>query len=311
MNKKKHGISLLKLVMLLLAVLFLAINYLDSLKPLRELVESETLLFNLGSYKVSIYNVANSFIGILVVFWLTTFTVRFSGRRIKKLSDVSLSTKTLITKLVQIGIYSLAVLLGLKLLGIDITTLAIFGGALGIGIGFGLQKITSNLISGIILLLEKSVEVGDLIELSDGTIGFVRNTGSRCMLVEAFDGREIMIPNEDFIANRVTNWTFSSSKGRVEINLCISYNSSVDKAMELMKQCAREHPRSIEEPEPLCFVSECGEYFIKLLLVFWVGDVAQGRMEPKSDVFRAILKNFKENDIEIPYPQRDVYVRER
>ena len=134
----------------------------------------------------------------------------------------------------------MAFLFSLDLIGLDIMTFTVFSGAVGIGIGFGLQKVTSNFISGLILLFEKSIEQDDLIELNDGTYGFVQHTGARYTLIETFDGKEIMIPNEDFITNRVINWTYSNSNGRVDIELGVSYNSDLEVfTKKLAPHCCR------------------------------------------------------------------------
>ena len=195
------------------------------------------------------------------------------------------------------------------MIGLDLTTLTVFGGALGIGLGFGLQKIASNFISGLILLLERSVEQDDLIELPDGTSGFVRRSSARYTLIETFDGKEILIPNEDFITNRVTNWTLSSTKARIQINLGVAYGSDIEQAQELILQAAREHPRCIEDPEPQCFLLNFGDSSVDFTLLFWVENVVDGRWAPQSEVMFAIWRKFREHGIEIPFPQRDLHIK--
>ena len=199
--------------------------------------------------------------------------------------------------------------MGLDVLGIDLTAFAVVGGAIGIGIGFGLQKITSNFISGLILLFEKSVEEGDLIELNDGTIGYVRSTGARYTLIETFESREIMIPNEDFITNRVTNWTFSNSQGRIEINIGVAYGSDLDQVSEILINAAKEHPRCSKQPAADSFLVDFGDNSINFTLYFWVDDIVEGLKRPKSDVLFSIWRKFKDNNIEIPFPQRDVHIK--
>ncbi len=187
------------------------------------------------------------------------------------------------------------------------TTFAVIGGAVGVGIGFGLQKIASNFISGVILLFEKSVEIGDIVEIENANIfGTVKHFGGRYTLVEGVDGREIMIPNEDFIIGKVTNWTYSNSRARVEISLGVAYGSDLEKVKEIMTECAKEHPRCLTYPEIDCFVTQFGEYDIKITLYFWISDIVEGRMKPKSDIIVSIWKKFKENGIEIPLPQREI-----
>ena len=206
-------------------------------------------------------------------------------------------------------VYFLAFLFALGVLGIDLTALTVFSGAVGIGVGFGLQKIASNFISGIILLFEKSVEEGDLVELSDGIAGFVRETGARYTLIETFEGHEVMVPNEDFITNRVTNWTFSNSRGRIDINIGVSYGSDLDKVATLLVEAANGHPRCSQSPAAECFLVDFGDNSVNFTLYFWVDDVIEGRKRPRSDVLFAIWRKFKENDIEIPFPQRDLHIK--
>ena len=187
------------------------------------------------------------------------------------------------------------------------TTFAVLGGAIGVGIGFGLQKIASNFISGIILLFEKSVEVGDWIEIENSNIfGVIKHFASRHTLIECFDGKEIMVPNEDFIIGRVTNWTYSNNRARIEINVGVAYNSDLEKVKDVMTSCAYENPRCLNYPEVECYVTQFGEYDIKFTLYFWVSDITGGRMSAKSDVMMRIWKRFQENNIRVPVPQREI-----
>ncbi len=183
------------------------------------------------------------------------------------------------------------------------------GGAVGVGIGFGLQKIASNFISGIILLFEKSVEVGDIVELDNGSIyGTVRHFGGRYTLVEATDGKEIMIPNEEFIINKVTNWTYSNNRARIEIQIGVDYQSDLNLTKEIMLSSAKSHKKCIAYPEPECFVTSFNEYDITMTLHFWISDIVDGRMGAKSDVMIEVFNALKENNISIPFPQREVKI---
>jgi small-conductance mechanosensitive channel len=169
----------------------------------------DELYFKIGKIKISVYIIIKAFIVLLLVFWLSSLISRKSKSYVDNSKNIKSSTKGIISKFIDILVYSIVALIILKTFGVDLTTIAVIGGAVGVGIGFGLQKIASNFISGIILLFEKSVEVGDIVELDKGSIyGTVRHFGGRYTLVEATDGKEIMIPNEEFIINKVTNWTF-------------------------------------------------------------------------------------------------------
>ena len=298
-----------KVLILLLVLGIAALVYFDYLDPVITFLSSDALTLEVGNLKISAYLAIKSVITIVILFWATGIFSEFGETRINNLKSINPSNKSLITKAFQILIYFLAFVIGLDILGIDLTALAIFSGAVGIGVGFGLQKITSNFISGIILLFEKSIENEDLVELTDGTYGFVRHTSARYTLIETFDGKEIMIPNEDFITNRVTNWTFSNNNGRVEILIGVSYDSDIEKARELILQAATEHPRCVDEPEPACYLIDFGDSSVNFQLFFWVSDVTEGRLEPRSDVLRSIWRKFAEHNIVIPFPQRDLHIK--
>ncbi len=270
----------------------------------------DELYFKIGKIKISVYILIKAFIVLLLVFWLSSLVSRKSKSYVDNNKNIKSSTKGIISKFIDILIYSIVALIILKTFGVDLTTIAVIGGAVGVGIGFGLQKIASNFISGIILLFEKSVEVGDIVELDNGNIyGTVRHFGGRYTLVEATDGKEIMIPNEEFIINRVTNWTYSNNRARIEIQVGIAYQSDLNKAKEIMLACAKLHKKCISYPEPECFVTSFNDYDISMTLYFWINDIIDGRMGAKSDVMIEVFNRLKENNIEIPFPQREVRVK--
>lgn len=268
-------------------------------------------MLKVGSYEVTAYRLISSLIGLLMVFWIAGLISVYGEKRIRSLVHIRASNRTLLVNGFKLIIFVSVFFIGLNTLGINPTVLTVFGGALGIGIGFGLQKIASNFISGIILLFEKSVEEGDLVELDGGFQGFVRRTGARYTLIETFDSKEIMIPNEDFITNRVINWTFSNTLGRVEVIVGVSYESDIELARNLILEAATEHPICSLNPAPQCHLTDFAASSVNFLLYFWVDDVTLGRIEPKSDVLRSIWKKFKANDITIPYPQSDVHIKDR
>lgn len=263
--------------------------------------------FKIGQVRISVYLVMKAFIVFLIVFWLSNLISKKSKSYIDNSKSIKSSTKGIISKIIDILVYSVVVIILLKTFGVDMTTLAVIGGAVGVGIGFGLQKIASNFISGIILLFEKSVEIGDIVELDGGNIyGEIKHFGGRYTLVESSDGKEIMIPNEDFIISKVTNWTYSNSRARIEINLGVAYGSDLELVQKIMISCAKENSHCLAYPEIECFVTQFGEFDIKFTLYFWISDIVRGRMLPRSEVLMSIWKKFRENGIEIPLPQREV-----
>jgi len=271
----------------------------------------DQIAFKLGEVRISAYIVLKAFVILIITIWFSGLLTRKSKSFISSSKSIKSTTKGIIGKIIDILVYSIAVILILKTFGVDMTAFAVIGGAIGVGIGFGLQKIASNFISGIILLLEKSIEVGDIVEVDGGKIyGVVKNFSSRYTLVEELDGKEILIPNEEFIINKVTNWTYSNNRARVEINVRVAYGSDLKKVEEVMMKCASENPRCLNYPEIEWYVTAFAEYDIKITMYMWVSDIVQGRMGPRSEVYMAILEEFKKNNIVIPYPKTEFLKRE-
>ncbi len=265
--------------------------------------------FTIGQVRISVYLVIKSFIVLLVVFWASSLLSQKTRFYIENNKKIESGTRNLIAKFIDISIYLIAGIVLLKTLGVGLETLAIMGGAIGVGIGFGLQKIASNFISGIILLFEKSVELGDIIELENGKIvGAVRHFSSRYTLIEGWDGREILVPNEELIINKVANLTYSNNRSRIEIKVGVDYDSNLEQVREIMINCAKEHPRCVSYPDADCFITELDEYSVKFTLYFWVSDITAGKLGPQSDTIIAIWKKFKEHGIKIPAPRRDVKI---
>ena len=263
--------------------------------------------FKIGNVRISIYLVIKAIIVLMIVFWISSLVSKKSKSYVDNSKSIKSSTKSIIAKFIDIIVYAIVIIILLKTFGVDMTTLAVIGGAVGVGIGFGLQKIASNFISGIILLFEKSVEIGDVVELDGGNIyGIVKHFGGRYTLIEGSDGKEIMVPNEDFIIQKVTNWSYTNNRARIEINLGVAYGSDLTMVRDILLNCARENSRCLNYPEAECFVTSFGEYDIKFTLYFWISDIVEGRAKPKSDVLINIWDKLQENNIRIPLPQREV-----
>lgn len=264
--------------------------------------------FSLGTVELSAYVVLKGIIAMIALQWVASLSVKLLDTRLQGIQDLRASNRALVLKLFSILVYCVVFLFAMQLLGINLTALGVFGGALGVGLGFGLQKIASNFISGIILLFEKSIEIGDLIELADGTVGYVRQTFARYTRLEMVNGKEILIPNEEFISQRVISWTHSNKKAQIEIVLSVSYDADVALARRLMMQAAEGYKWMLPGSETSCYLTSFGDSGIELRMQFWVRDVTRGRMAPKSDVMFGILEAFRAHNIIIPYPQREVRV---
>jgi len=291
----------------LLAIVIAGVT--GNLAIVRDYLDTDALTFIIGNFRVSLYDVLRALVVLVLVFWITAAIANTVQYRVRRLKGLHPTTQTLVSKILQIAIYVVAALISMDVLGLNLTTLTVFSGAVGIGIGLGLQNIASNFISGVILLLERSVDIDDLIELPDGVTGFVRKSSARYTLLETFDGKEVLVPNEDFITSRVTNWTLSTSKGRVEVNVGVAYGSDLELAHKLILEAASEHAMCLNEPAPQCFLRNFGDSSIDFTLLFWIEDVVTGRWKPKSDVMFAIWHKFRDNGIEIPFPQRDLHIK--
>lgn len=312
MTKSKSTGSLklriLKWTTALLLVCFVAAGFMGHLNPVLEFLDKPEFQFSIGIYETSVSRILTKIFVVFALFWIATLITAMGKKSIRKINALKPSNRTLLSNGLQILIFAIVFMIGLDLLGINMTSFAVVGGAIAVGIGFGLQKITSNFISGLILLFEKSVEEGDLIELNDGTVGFVRNTGARYTLIETFDNKDLMVPNEDFITNRVTNWTFKSTRARVDTRITVAYDSDLEFTRTLILETARAHARCSPDPEPQCHLDSYGENGFNFILYFWVSDVTLGRMDVKSDILRTLWGEFKTHKIVVPLPQRSVHI---
>jgi small-conductance mechanosensitive channel len=294
------------LVIVLLAIIFFLhiFNMLDMV-----IFYLDQFAFKLGKIRISVYLILKIIIVLLSVMSIAGFLSKKIKNYVVNNKTIKANTKSIINKFLDIVIYSAVFIIILKIFGVDLTAFAVIGGAIGVGIGFGLQKIASNFISGIILLFEKSVEVGDIVELENGNIfGTVKHFGGRYTLVEAMDGKEIMIPNEEFIINKVTNWTYSNNRARIEIVVGVAYGSDLIKAKQIMLECAKGHKKCLPYPEAECFLTVFDDYDIKFTLYFWINDIIDGRLGAKSDVMIAVYQKLTANNIIIPIPQREVKI---
>lgn len=268
--------------------------------------------FSLGDKKLTITDLIKMTVLVIAFFAAALFASRFFRRQINQVRGVNPSLKVLFSNIINVGLLCVAGIMTLNLIGIDLTALAVFSGALGVGIGFGLQKIISNFVSGIILLLDRSLKPGDVIEIETGhgtTYGWVETLGLRYTSVTTRDGTETLIPNETFITNPVTNWSYSHSKVRRKLPIGIAYDTDVEKAMELCIEAAKSVPRVIDDPAPVCQLRGFGDSSVNLELRFWLGDPSGGVRNVESQVNMEIWKLFREHGIEIPFPQQDITIR--
>jgi small-conductance mechanosensitive channel len=311
MKYKINEVKMNKFKIILALILFSAVGvlfYNGAFEPVIKFLDSDDLSFTIGKSKYTAFKVIKAIVALVFVFWIAQSASNFIDRYFKKFNHLNPSNRALIVKTLQIGVFFLALLTAMDMIGIDLKALTIFGGALGIGIGFGLQKITSNFMSGVILLFEKSVKEGDLLELADGTTGYVRKISARYTLFESFENKEVLIPNEDLITQRVINLTLSNSRGRVNILVGVDYNSDMDLVKNLLLDSANSHPRTSKIEKPICQMSQFADSAVIFKLHVWVDDVKEGRSDVQSDIMFKILENFKANNIKVPYPTREIFI---
>ncbi len=264
--------------------------------------------FSFGEVSVSALTVVQGLIALGVLLWLTTVAGQLVEGRIKSSENLSPSLKALSTKLLRIVLAVLAVVVALKIVGIDLTAFAVFGGAIGVGLGFGLQKIFANLVSGFILLLDKSIKPGDVIAIAD-YYGRVESLGARYVSVLTRDGIEHLIPNEELITTRVENWSHSQNLLRIRKTIGVHYKSDIKKAMALCLEAADETPRILKDPAAVCHLKEFADNSVNLELRFWIDDPMNGRANVVSTLQLGIWEKFHAHEIEIPYPQQDIHIR--
>jgi small-conductance mechanosensitive channel len=283
-----------------------ALNIVELLQP--TIVLLDQLGLTLGGLRISALTVIKAMLALAVLLWVATFASRLLESRIKSAPNLTPSVQVLFTKLLKIVLVTIAVVAALGSVGIDLTAFAVFSGAVGVGIGFGLQKVVANLISGVILLLDRSVKPGDVIAVGD-SYGWIDSLGARYVSVVTGDAIEYLIPNEDLIANRVENWSYSNNLLRLRAPIGISYGADVRQAMRLCVEAARAAPRVLAQPEPACLMAGFGESSVDLELCFWINDPQAGTTNVRSAVLLGVWDRFREHGIEIPFPQRDLHIR--
>jgi small-conductance mechanosensitive channel len=283
-----------------------ALNILNLLDPTTDLLDGIAL--TLGSLRISALTIIKAVLSLAVLLWLATVASRVLERRITTLPNLTPSLQVLLSKLLKIVFIVIAVVVALNSVGIDLTAFAVFTGAVGVGVGFGLQKAISNFVSGVMLLLDKSVKPGDVISVGQ-TYGWVSSLGARYVSVVTRDGTEYLIPNEDLITHQVVNWSYSSNQVRLRIPIGVSYNADVRQARALCLEAAAETPRVLAEPPPVCLLLGFAESAIDLELRVWIHDPKNGVGNVKSDVLLLVWDKFHAHGIEFPYPQRDLHLK--
>ena len=274
----------------------------------------DALDVQVGNIRLSVYGLARVIIFGSILLWLGIVFNNIGQQLIRKQETVNLEIRKIFAQLFQVTLFIVIFIMLLQIMGVNLTALTVFGGALGVGLGFGLQAIASNFISGLIILMDRSIKVGDYIELDDGRSGTIRDINMRSTLMETFDGKDVMVPNEQFITTRFTNWTHKNKKQRYDLHFQVSYNTDIPSMLKIVKQTVRSHPQVINEPDtPIeeladAEIEEFGESGINILVEFWMEGLDDGVNRVGADLLLMIWQALKDNNIEIPFPQRDVHL---
>jgi small-conductance mechanosensitive channel len=264
--------------------------------------------FPLGNVTISAWGIIAGVTTLVVLLWLAFGIARFVEGRVKRLRAFSPSLQVLLAKIVRTILLLLAVIIAISSMGVDLTALTVLGGAIGLGLGFGLQKIVSNLVCGFILLTDRSVKPGDVIEIGS-TYGWINNLNARYVSVITRDGTEHLIPNEDLVTQRVVNWSYTNNLVRVRTPVGISYNSDPHKAIAIIKEVIAKESRILKDPPASVLVVGFGDSSVDLEVRCWIADPVNGVGNLRSALLLGIWDAFKEHGIEIPFPQRDLHIR--
>jgi small-conductance mechanosensitive channel len=287
------------------AWLIAALHILNLLIPVINLLDQ--LAIDLGGVRISMLLLIKGVIVFAVLLKFASSGSSLLEKRILSLEELTPSVQVLLSKALKITLLAVAVIVALSSLGINLSAFAFIGGAIGVGVGFGLQKVVSNLVSGVILLLDRSIKPGDVIAIGS-TYGRIQSLGARYVSVATRDRTEYLIPNEDLITTQVINWSFSDKLVRLKIVVGVSYDSDIHAVMRLMVETAATIPRVLADPKPVCQLKNFGDSSVDMELRIWISDPENGISNVSSAVRVALWDVFKEHGIEIPYPQRDVHV---
>ena len=265
---------------------------------------------SLGNIKFSVLSLLRGGISGALLFWLGSWSNRQSADYIKRQGELRPATQELAVKAVEVAIFGAAFLLLMQIMGIDLTAVAVLGGALGVGIGLGLQQIAANFVSGLILLLEGQTTIGDFVQLDGGEAGTIVKMTARACILQTFDGRSIVVPNDHFITTRVTNYSSEASPNRYEALFSVSYDTDLNRVPEIIAQAVAALPFVLSMPDkPECDLKSFGDSAVNFGVEFWVNGLDGGANKYMSPVLFAIWNACKTNEIEMPYPHRVVEIK--
>ncbi|PJB71969.1 MAG: mechanosensitive ion channel family protein [Alphaproteobacteria bacterium CG_4_9_14_3_um_filter_47_13] len=275
----------------------------------------DSLGITLGTFRLSALSIVKGILALFMLLYAALFLSGFLERKVQSATSLTISSRVLIGKIIRVTLVTFALLIGVTSAGIDLSLFAVFSGALGLGVGFGLQKGISNLFSGMMLLVDKSIKPGDVIELpgvgGEGTFGWVEHMGARYTEIITRDNKSYLIPNEDFITKQVVNWSHGSTLIRIEVKFGVSYRHNPHEVKAIAEAASVScDKRVVADPAPVCHLTAFGDSSLDFKLRFWIKDAEKGITNIRGAVMLALWDAFKENNIDIPYPHREVYIHE-
>jgi small-conductance mechanosensitive channel len=301
-----------KLMLRWVAMPLLALSLLGLLGPVNDALESMSV--NLGNLRLSVATLLRSLIFGGLLFWLGWVSNSAGQNVIRRQEALDVRAREVVAKLYQIGLMVLVALLFLQIMGISLTALAVFGGAVGVGVGFGLQTIASNYISGLIILFDRSLAVGDYIETEGGLAGHVRSLNMRYTTLESFDGKMVLVPNEKFVGEPFNNWSHKDQKQRYSVNFSLPYDTDIRGVCDVVRKAVATHPQVISgegiplEEQPDCEIESFADSGVTMLVEFWIEGIDDGRNRVGADLMLLIFETLREHGVFMPFPQREVRI---
>mgnify|MGYP003647082539 CR=1 FL=1 len=283
-----------------------ALSILDLTEPVSGALDATAI--SIGAARISALLVIKAVIVLAITLWFASIIGNFLDTRVKRSEELTPALRVLIGKLLKVGLILVACVVALAAVGVDLTALTVLSGALGVGLGFGLQKVVSNFISGIIILTDRSIKPGDTISLGD-TFGWIRELRARFVSVITRDGKEYLIPNEDFITNQVINWSFSNDLVRIDVTFGVSYDSDPHAVIRIAKEATSSVGRVVADRPVVCWMTGFGDSSLDFVLRFWIRDPQAGLTNVRGEVLLALWDAFKENGIGIPFPHREILMK--
>lgn len=290
------------------ALIWVTLRVLDMTDNMARLLDR--MAIEMGEIRISVLMVVQLVATLAIFFMVAKFASRWLSARIAASEDLTPSMRVLVVKLLQTVLFLTAFIIGLRAIGVDLTGLAFLSGAIGLGIGFGLQKVVSNLVSGVIILMDKSIKPGDVISIGE-TFGWINQLGARYASISTRDGREYLIPNEDLITGQVVNWSHSDEFVRLDITFGTSYGDDPHLVRRIATEAALTDDRVLSARPPVCHITGFGDSSVDYVLRFWIRDPTGGLTNIRGKVFLALWDSFKAHGVTIPFPQREVRLIDR